>query len=76
MEESPSAYLESFATATAFPSYIAALPSDVRSYLSSVGVAEASIISKDLPAAAAPTGRPAKLMGGMAAAGVVGMALW
>lgn len=54
--DDPSANPAGFlATATALPSYFTALPSDVLSYLRSVGLAEISIVTKDLGAGGAST---------------------
>jgi len=71
----PSDFFVLLATATSLPSAYKGLPSDVQSYLSSVGAAEASIINKDTGNDAAPSGLAMKAAGALMAAGAVGMAL-
>ena len=63
------------ATETAEPSYLSALPTDVQSYLSSVGAAEASIINKDTGNGAAPVSVAVKAAGALVVAGAVAIAL-
>ena len=62
------------ATETAEPSYLQALPTDVQSYLSSVGAAESSIIVKDTSDAKA-SNVAMKAAGALVVAGAIGVAL-
>lgn len=71
----PSDFFVLLATQTALPTEYRVLPSDVQSYLSSVGAAEASIINKDTGNAAAPSNLVLKVVGAVMAAGAVGLAL-
>ncbi|MCJ1382346.1 hypothetical protein MMC17_005459 [Xylographa soralifera] len=70
----PSDFFQMLATETAEPAYIQALPTDVQSYLSSVGAAEASIIVKDTSDAKI-TNVAMKAAGALMVAGVVCVAL-
>ncbi|KAF1988439.1 hypothetical protein K402DRAFT_391670 [Aulographum hederae CBS 113979] len=61
--------IDELVTATTYPSWYTSLPDDAQAYLNSIGIAEASIINKDV-AGAAPTAAPMlKYVGG--AAGIV-----
>ncbi|MCJ1251884.1 hypothetical protein MMC30_009122 [Trapelia coarctata] len=71
----PANFFVLLATATALPPAYKSLPSDVQSYLSSVGAAEASIVNKDTGNDAAPSGIAMKAAGAFLAAGAVGIAL-
>ena len=66
----PSDFFIMLATETAEPDYLQALPTDVQSYLSSVGAAEASIIVKDTSDARA-TNVGMKAAGALMVAGVI-----
>jgi hypothetical protein len=70
----PNALYSELATATALPPWFTGLPSDVQSYIASVGQVEASIINKDA-SSPAPTGRAVQAGGLMAMAGAVVVAL-
>ncbi len=71
----PSDYLQSILTETATPTWYSAIPTSYQNYLSSVGVAEASIISKDAKGPA-PTNAPGvKAVGAALALGAAGLAL-
>jgi hypothetical protein len=61
------------ATETALPDYLSAVPSDVQSYLKSVGAAEASIINKDTGNDAKGLDVKVKAVAAGLAAGVVGV---
>ncbi|MCJ1401523.1 hypothetical protein MMC11_004737 [Xylographa trunciseda] len=70
----PSDFFIMLATETAAPAYIQALPTDVQSYLSSVGAAEASIIVKDTSDAKS-TNVGMKVAGALMVAGALCVAL-
>lgn len=75
METDPSDYLQSIITGTAQPSWYSAIPTSYQNYLSSVGAAEASIISKDAEGPA-PTKAPgAKVVVAALAVGAAGLAM-
>lgn len=75
IEDDPSGYLQSIITETARPSWYSAIPTSYQNYLSSVGVAEASIVSKDATGPA-PTRAPgAKVVGAALAVGAAGLAM-
>lgn len=75
IEADPSDYVQSVITATATPSWYSAIPTPYQSYLSSVGNAEASIVSKDATGPA-PTKAPGvKVVGAALAVGAAGLAL-
>ena len=75
IEADPSDYLNSVITGTATPSWYSAIPTSYQNYLSSVGVVEASIVSKDATGPA-PTKAPgAKVVGAALAVGAAGLAL-
>lgn len=71
----PSGFFVLLATATALPSAYKGLPSDVQSYPSSMGAAEASIINKDTGNNAVASGIAMKAADALMAAGAVGFAL-
>ena len=70
----PGQYFSQAVTQTAPQSWFTALPSDVQSYLNSIGSAEASIIASDLKAAA-PTHGAMKVAGAALAVGAAGLAM-
>jgi len=69
----PSDFFVMLATETALPDYLSAVPSDVQSYLKSVGAAEASIINKDTGNDAKGLDVKVKAVAAGLAAGVVGV---
>lgn len=62
-------------TETATPSWYSAIPTSYQNYLSSVGVAEASIVSKDVTGPAPTTAPGVKVVGAALAVGAAGLAL-
>ncbi|MCJ1395774.1 hypothetical protein MMC18_008660 [Xylographa bjoerkii] len=66
-------FLPYFQTASPFPPWFAGLPTDVQSYINSIAAAETSIANKDLKAAAPQATVGLKLVGGVLAAGAMGM---
>lgn len=71
----PNGYYQSVATATALPSWFTAMPTPVQQFFSSVGQAEASILSKDAKGPAPTNGVNVKLTGAVLAAGGAVMAM-
>ena len=71
----PGDFFAQFATITSMPPSLTALPTDVQSYLSSVGQAEASIINKDTGNDAGHSNVGVKAAGALVAAIVAVVAL-
>ncbi|KAF6239282.1 hypothetical protein HO173_002543 [Letharia columbiana] len=75
IENDPTDYLSSVLGAGAQPSWISALPTSYINYFSSIGAAEASIITQTAAGPAPTNGPRVKVVGAALAMGAAGLAL-
>lgn len=75
IEDDPTDYLSSVLGAGELPSWFSAVPTSYVSYFSSIGAAEASIVSKASEAPAPTSGPRVRVVGAALAVGAAGLAL-